>query len=132
MICNDCGGRRVGGSASVCRPCYLARAARKRAKAPMNNPDYRRGWTPERRKAASEASKRRWAERRAKEEQERHAAQERPSGRLRRIRYAKSSEMQEIATRWHRLKAEVEEIDTTLKLIDQINPVLRKYQLAQG
>ena len=98
----------------------------------MNNPDFRRGWTPERRKAASEAAKRRWADRRAKQEAERRAEQQGVTGQLRQIRYAKSTEMNEIATRWHRLKAEVEEIDTTLNLLEQIKPVLRKYGVGRS
>jgi len=96
----------------------------------MNDPNYRYSpWTPERRKAASLRAKARWAERKARETAEREKERKSASGILAAVRWEKSREMSELARRWHSLKAEVEEIDATLKLIEQIKPVLRKYQI---
>lgn len=97
----------------------------------MNNPDYRLGWTPERRRAASEAAKRRWADRKAAQEAERQKERRGARFLLQQVRGTKAREMTEIASRWHRLKAEVAEIDTALALIEQIAPVLRKYRIGQ-
>jgi hypothetical protein len=94
----------------------------------MASPGYKYSpWTPERRKAASEAAKKRYADQRAREEAEYQRERQSASGRLRQIRFSKSNEMNEIAARWHRLKAEVAEIDTALGLIDQLKPILTKY-----
>jgi hypothetical protein len=94
----------------------------------MNDPNYRYSpWTPERRKAASERAKAAWATRQARQEAEYAREKQTVSYKLRQVRYSKSNEMNEIARRWNVLKAEVEEIDNALKLIDQLRPVIRKY-----
>jgi hypothetical protein len=97
----------------------------------LNDPNYRYSpWTPERRKAASEASKRRWAERRAAEQAEFERQQRGLVGQLRSRRYAKAREMDELAQRWRVAKAAAEEMDQALKLVDEISPILRKHGIA--
>lgn len=97
---------------------------------PMNDPDYRyTPWTPERRKAASEAAKRKWAERRAREEAEYQREQRSIGTKLRQLRFAKASEMDELARRWHKLKDELAEIDRASTLVAELMPILRKHGL---
>lgn len=97
---------------------------------PMNHPNYRHSpWTPERRKAASERAKARWAEKRAAEEAEWRAEQQTITARLRNLRYAKRYEMEQIAQRYHALKAEVAELDSALELAKQLSPILRKFDI---
>jgi hypothetical protein len=99
----------------------------------MGDPNYRYSpWTPERRKAASERAKRHWELRREREKAEREAEKSTVSFRLRQIRFSKSQEMQDIAARWHQMKAEVAEIDTALKQIEELRPVLRKYGITSS
>lgn len=97
----------------------------------MGHPNYRyKPWTPERRKAASIAAKRRWAEKRAAEEAEYQRQQQGISGQLRRARYVKSDRMNAIVREYRKLEAEVKELDRALELETELSALLRKHGIA--
>lgn len=95
---------------------------------PMNDPKYRyKPWTPERRKAASEAAKARWEERREADRQEAAHYQGTVSAKLAAARYARVQQMNEIVRQYRVLEAEVKEIERAQTLANDLTPILRRF-----
>ena len=94
----------------------------------MNHPNYKPAyWTPERRKQASDAAKKRHADRRGRENLEWQRRQMGVMPKLVTLRRDKAQEMEHLAKRWNIVKAEVAQLDTAIKLVGELAPTLRKF-----